>query len=202
MTRKIRRFKMRASLQVLIAVILIGVASFAQGAIVINAAQTGGDVVFTYLGTINQGGWEFSDNAIDSAAIRPDRYVLVGPTPGVFSVRYDSPTDFTGPDNFGPGTTETFATSGTGDIFGLNFFEKLLFLPRGYVANTLISGTSTYSGETFATLGMAVGSYTWTWGSGDTADSATLNVVPIPAAVWLLGGGLIGLIGLRRRFKN
>lgn len=26
--------------------------------------------------------------------------------------------------------------------------------------------------------------------------------VPVPAAVWLLGGGLIGLVGLRRRYKK
>lgn len=31
---------------------------------------------------------------------------------------------------------------------------------------------------------------------------ADFTVVPIPAAVWLLGGGLIGLLGLRRRFKS
>jgi hypothetical protein len=28
---------------------------------------------------------------------------------------------------------------------------------------------------------------------------ATTSVVPIPAAVWLLGSGLLGLIGIRRR---
>jgi hypothetical protein len=28
------------------------------------------------------------------------------------------------------------------------------------------------------------------------------NVVPIPAAVWFLGSGLLGLIGIRRRFKK
>ena len=27
-------------------------------------------------------------------------------------------------------------------------------------------------------------------------------IVPVPAAVWLLGGGLIGLVGLRRRYKK
>jgi hypothetical protein len=32
--------------------------------------------------------------------------------------------------------------------------------------------------------------------------SAAPAVVPIPAAVWLLGSGLLGLIGIRRRFKN
>jgi hypothetical protein len=30
----------------------------------------------------------------------------------------------------------------------------------------------------------------------------TFNQVPIPAAIWLLGGGLIGLLGLRRRLKS
>jgi hypothetical protein len=30
----------------------------------------------------------------------------------------------------------------------------------------------------------------------------SFQVVPIPAAAWLLGGGLIGLLGLRRRFKR
>lgn len=34
------------------------------------------------------------------------------------------------------------------------------------------------------------------------ATYADFNPVPIPAAGWLLGGGLIGLLGLRRRFKS
>ena len=34
------------------------------------------------------------------------------------------------------------------------------------------------------------------------ATYADFNAVPIPGAVWLLGGGLIGLAGLRRRFKK
>ena len=28
------------------------------------------------------------------------------------------------------------------------------------------------------------------------------NVVPIPAAVWLLGSGLVGLLGIKRKFKK
>jgi hypothetical protein len=34
-------------------------------------------------------------------------------------------------------------------------------------------------------------------------DNVTLNVpsaVPIPPSIWLLGSGIIGLVGLRRRF--
>jgi hypothetical protein len=29
-------------------------------------------------------------------------------------------------------------------------------------------------------------------------DNLTTSAVPVPAAVWLLGSGLIGLIGIRR----
>jgi hypothetical protein len=28
------------------------------------------------------------------------------------------------------------------------------------------------------------------------------NQIPVPAAVWLLGSGLVGLAGLRRKFRN
>ena len=31
---------------------------------------------------------------------------------------------------------------------------------------------------------------------------AKFNMVPIPGAVWLLGPGLIGIVGIRRKFKK
>jgi hypothetical protein len=38
------------------------------------------------------------------------------------------------------------------------------------------------------------------WPSGDTL-TVTLGAVPIPAAAWLFGSGLIGLIGIARKKK-
>jgi hypothetical protein len=37
---------------------------------------------------------------------------------------------------------------------------------------------------------------------GAAVYGVQVAAVPIPAAVWLLGGGLIGLVGLRRKLKN
>ena len=52
---------------------------------------------------------------------------------------------------------------------------------------------------TLASLGMDLGSYTWSWGSGGTADSLTLNVVPEPSTAALMVLGIVGLAARRRR---
>jgi hypothetical protein len=46
------------------------------------------------------------------------------------------------------------------------FNGVLLFVPRGYVSGNPLSDSATYSGQTFATLGVTPGTYVWTWGSG------------------------------------
>jgi hypothetical protein len=42
----------------------------------------------------------------------------------------------------------------------------LLTVPAGYVSGTALSDSATYSGATFATLGVTPGTYVWTWGTG------------------------------------
>lgn len=39
----------------------------------------------------------------------------------------------------------------------------------------------------------------WTTSSGSGFDYGSASVIPVPAAAWLLGSGLLGLAGLRRR---
>jgi hypothetical protein len=38
--------------------------------------------------------------------------------------------------------------------------------------------------------------------SFEMIDNVEFNSIPIPGAIWLLGSGLVGLVGLRRRFKK
>jgi hypothetical protein len=38
--------------------------------------------------------------------------------------------------------------------------------------------------------------------NADARVYAKFAPVPVPAAVWLLGSGLIGLLGIRRKFKK
>jgi hypothetical protein len=46
------------------------------------------------------------------------------------------------------------------------------------------------------------GQYEYQEGLDLSFEGATVNVVPIPGAIWLLGAGLISLVGLRRRKKK
>jgi hypothetical protein len=46
------------------------------------------------------------------------------------------------------------------------------------------------------------GFYATEWGAGKPPPQLAIEYVPIPSAVLLLGSGLIGLIGLRRKFKK
>ena len=39
------------------------------------------------------------------------------------------------------------------------------------------------------------------WDDSSTGDSCASEVVPVPAAAWLLGSGLLGLVGVARRKK-
>jgi hypothetical protein len=189
----------KLSTLVIVTVMFVAVASSAQGAVVVNAAETGGDVVFTASGTIDQTGWTLIPNTGDDFAfIDPGGILLVGPTPAVASARFLDPPNFAGPSDFGM-DNQTFASSGSGDIFGLFFNSVQLVVPGGYVKNDPVSGTSTYAGQTFASLSMDVGSYTWSWSTANTTDSLTLNVIPEPSTAALTTLGLIGLVWRRRR---
>ena len=166
-------------------------ASSALGAVTVTAIETGGDVVFTGSGTLNiDTGTLFGGVIGGGGGVSVDSGFQVGPPPNQLLDAYTF-DNFSGPSFIGPGTESTIATSGLGDLFGVEF-GGLLLVPDGYTSEDPLLGSSTYAGETFASLGLVPGTYMWTWGSDSNADSLVLNVVPEPSS--LLLASLAGFI--------
>ena len=74
-------------------------------------------------------------------------------------------------------------------------------LPLGYVSGApLASASATFSGATLASLGLTQGTYAYNWGSGGSADSLTVNIVPEPTTGALLALGIF-VLAARRHSK-
>jgi PEP-CTERM motif-containing protein len=100
----------------------------------------------------------------------------------------------------------TFASFSGGDPLGVQ--ASLLFVPINYVSGAQLSETSTYLKATFASLGLTPGTYVWSWGGEDHADTFTLDIggaIPFPVpepstwAMTLLGFAGLGYASLRLR---
>ena len=131
---------------------------------------------------------------------------VLGPSLGLVIVGPTTPTDDTvyqdaiGPSSFGSGGL-TDADSGSGAIVGLGAFKTAVAVPVGYVSGMpLGTSTDTWDNATFSSLGISPGIYVYTWGSGPTADSFTVDVVPEPStwAMLLIGFASLAYVGYRK----
>ena len=155
---------------------------------IVTLQQVGPNVVATGSGAINLHGLTFSQSASPSnPGIIPRLYgawggggIWTGPT----SSSVDSYRGPSGPWGFGSGGS-TLASSGSGDMVGIFtiLLDGVLYVPRGYVSGTFLSGSATYSGKTFATLGVTPGTYVWTWGTGANQNFTLQIPVPPPPPV-------------------
>ena len=182
-------------------------ASPAQAGYVMTLEQLSGDVVGNGSGTIDLTGLAFAGSGtLVSANIGPSLGYINN---GLGGATLDVYTGFTGPTSFGSGGI-TGASSGSGDADGIVSSSSiyglpLIWVPSGYVSNSLLSDTATYAGESFASLGMTPGIYVWTWGSGSDRDSFTINIraaaVPEPTGLALLALPM-GLFILAKRRRQ
>ena len=148
------------------------------GGFSITISEVGSNVVMTASGTLN-----INDLTLISSGTGPfgggglgvnSATFVLGSTPSYFD-EYSGFT--TTPSNFGTGGG-LGSSSSTGDIMGVIYQGAPpyhLVVPSGYTSGTYITGSQTFNTQTFSSLGLTVGTYTYTWGSGPNADS--INVV-------------------------
>ena len=188
---------MKRSLGFACMVLLLAAQATARADVIISMEQSGPNVVGTGGGFIDTTDLTVAGTLTNSAFVWAEfpfgSTVTVGD--GLRSlVAYRL---ITGPASFGSGA-QHFATSGSGDVFGV-IANLQLELPSGYISGSPLVATSTWTGESFSSLGLTPGSYTWTWGTGAHADSFTLNIgaaapVPEPSTLTMvLLGSLAGL---------
>ena len=77
-------------------------------------------------------------------------------------------------------------------------------MPTGYVSGHPLSDTSTYSGQTLATIGATPGKFEWKWGTGPNQNFTLViggSPVPEPStwAMMVLGFAVLGVAGYRVR---
>jgi hypothetical protein len=167
----------------------------ADAAVIIDISQVGGNVVTTDSGSVDLTDLTYDYSGSATGVVFPGiGAIIVGEGSG------DEYAGGTGPASFGTGG-EAFASSNSGGIIGVA--AGSLAVPLGYVSGTLLSGSSTYDGQTFASLGLTPGTYVYTWGSGPDADHATINIESVPEsstwALMLIGFAGLGFVGYQRR---
>ena len=120
--------------------------------------------------------------------------VVVGPTSHAHSYDHLMNSDSTSPGCYADFSNDYLANVGEANLGALNagagsYVDMYLFEAMG---ESWLDGdfvTDTYR----ATMRIGIDDV------GNLYTTMTPNVVPIPGAVWLLGSGLLGLVGIRRR---
>ncbi len=151
-------------------------------------AESGGNVELAVSGSVNT---TALTNTAGGASCSVSS-TLAGVVPSTARVQLCSPgvsvqpyTGLSGPASVGAGAVR-LATSNSGDAVFLYGSSGELYLPFGYVSGTPLSASATFNGTTIPSMGLTPGTYTWTFGSGPSADTVVVqisSVVTPPAAV-------------------
>jgi hypothetical protein len=182
----------------------------ARATFILDFNQVGGDVDAVGAGTIDINGLFLAAGQAGNAYIEPSTgLALVGNTntqPGYY-VYSASISPNTG---FGSGGM-TDATATAGDPAGIAAATNYIVVPAHYVSGTALADSATFAGQTFSSLGLTPGTYTYTF--GPDSDSFIVNIgqgspgvgsspsVPEPAGIAAAGLALpaLGLFACKRR---
>jgi hypothetical protein len=178
----------------------------AEAAYVNTIYQDGNDVVSEGVGSFDLTDLSYRYVILGHDLVNPSQAELQTGQP--FSPAMRLWSGLTGPGSFGAGDiSQVFF--GSGDNVVLSGKSGTLGLIGNYVNGMALASSATWENASLATLGLTPGTYLWTWGTGQHADSFTLNIEAAPLAApepasWamMLGGfGMIGAV-LRKRGRS
>jgi hypothetical protein len=191
--------KTKMGILAVVSLLGLGMTQSARANFVETISQVGANVVATGSGAFDLNGLTFDGFGGGSVGILANNgYLNTGSGSGDI---YGGSGEYTGPANFGSGSF--FPASFTsGDSVGLSVSQTLLLVPSGYVSGNFLSTSMTFNGETLASMGLATGTYVWSWGDGGANQNFTLEIGSVPdggSTVLLLGCTLLGVAALRRK---
>jgi hypothetical protein len=173
------------------------------GVVTINFTETGGNVVVTLSGSLTDANaWTPYGPTGSASAVSPSSGKVVF---GGLGNGYTAATANLGNWTVGFGTgSEMLPSSSSGSVFGILPAANALLVPSGYIFSSVnptnLSSTMTFTGKTFATLGITPGTYEAIYGVdkiqltfGAGGGSSVPDAGPGPALALLLGG-----LGLRQ----
>lgn len=169
----------------------------ANAAVTLTFSQAGNDVVLTSVGSLNLAGADRYAAGQQGTFIESRFGVVIAGQPGVANLyRLTENGGF-----FGVGGAAG-GTSTVPSILGVNADQSYLSVGQGYVSGTSLSGTSTFANQTFASLGLTAGTYTYRIPNDVLTIVIPGAAVPEPAT-WAMMIGGFGLAGgaMRRRSK-
>ena len=185
--------------------------SLAQAAYTVTLTESAGSVELTASGSLNTAGLTLNGTTPVFPSMVPSAgYIALGGSPNGVDRYYG----VSGPTSFGSSGFLAMPGGSTGDLVGIAQSPSALLVPQGYVSGTSLSNSATFTGQTFSSLGLNPGTYTWTWGIGPTADSLLLQIgatippvaaQPVPTLsewsmlmlIWLVGIAALGAIQRR-----
>jgi hypothetical protein len=186
----------------------------AEASVAITIQQVGADVVATGSGSIAINNLDYTLSGGASGGYVASEYYLFGSINDVPFVGYAvrGPTLLEDNQPISPYAIQTdnpVAALGFGDKLGLFHTSDSdvweLQVSEDYKPNSSLSFSNTWANSTLAGLAFRPGSYVWNLGSGESAETITINVlggsgVPEPSA-WatMIAGISVAGLAMRRR---